>query len=130
MNCEFCHKPTHVWYECKDKPPGWKPARLAKKSTATRIENGSRQSSLSTVPDALGSGRSRRAKDLPQSVAAADVLPVDTNSSPRLLKGSSGIGLASPAKIRDAEAADNKDALILKPGRPKTGFDKAAYNRN
>lgn len=31
MNCEYCHKPGHVWFQCPKKPNGWKPERLAKK---------------------------------------------------------------------------------------------------
>jgi hypothetical protein len=54
-----------------------------------------------------------------------------TNSSASLLKGSSGIGLASPAKVLDAEAANIKDAHTPKRGRgrPKTITDMRAYKR-
>ena len=33
MNCEFCQSPVHIWFQCPKKPDGWKPARLAKRST-------------------------------------------------------------------------------------------------
>lgn len=28
QNCEFCHSPAHVWFNCPKKPDGWKPERL------------------------------------------------------------------------------------------------------
>jgi hypothetical protein len=29
MNCEYCGSPAHVWYDCRKKPDGWKPERMA-----------------------------------------------------------------------------------------------------
>ncbi len=28
QNCEFCHSPAHIWFNCPKKPDGWKPDRL------------------------------------------------------------------------------------------------------
>lgn len=69
------------------------------------------------------------AKSAVPKKAVGSSLPVDTNSSASLRKDCAGIGLASPAKVLGAEAANIKDAHTPKRGRgrPRTITDMKVY---
>ncbi len=76
MNCEFCNSAVHIWFQCPKKPDGWKPARLANKSTAARkdVRSGEEARTATAPSPAIKQRAKQRAE------AGTQALPVDTSS--------------------------------------------------
>lgn len=136
MNCEFCQSPVHIWFDCPKKPSGWKPARLAAKSTAAGKDRLRRTSTrelhplgpammLYSPPEGGDAGSKERALE-----AGTQALPVDTNSGPTsagsipvssTIEGLSGQSKSVPGKGLQAEGVQ------IPNGPPK--FDRKAWQR-
>lgn len=110
MNCEFCSSPIHVWFQCPKKPDGWRPARLAKESTAALME----------VPVKQGGALTRTASRPMQATepAGTQALPVDTNvalagsPAPSGKVGAVRVGKETEVRSLDATAKFNKNAYM------------------
>lgn len=112
MNCEYCQSPVHIWFQCPKKPDGWKPARLAKKSTAQAVAKKVVNNTHGTKPlSTMGANPTTN-----RSVEAV-ALPVDTNSEPLTLP----VGEKQP-RTSQPQGTRNE-------GMP-TKFDKKTWQRN
>lgn len=118
MNCEYCQSQVHIWFQCPKKPDGWKPARLAKRSTGAKAR---------AVTNHHGSQVAQAVEQGDASVIAQDLscasstlaLPVDTNSE------APHCGDADPQR---SGPATRKDAG-REPRNPAK-FDKKIWQRN
>jgi len=108
MNCEFCHSPAHIWFDCPKKPVGWKPARLATKSANRKSGIASTDGLPKDGSEArVGSGHSRPTKS---TAARKDVLTngdrsVDAPASSKRSVASSGLIQIGGSDVRGKQTA-------------------------
>lgn len=113
MNCEYCQSPVHIWIHCVKKPVGWKPERLAKKSTAALME-------VQAIMTGLIEDDAIDARYPKPPVAGTRALPVDTKSRTTKNEGSvltSKAGLSKPLAVAGGDT------------ERQTKFDKVAFQR-
>lgn len=104
MTCQFCGSAIHVWWDCPKKSDGWKPQSV---STAARTDAPRKATEATRV----------------HPVRTGIEVEVGTQAPPVDISGF----------MTQADAIDPWpliEAELKRRGRPRNGFDKAAYNRD
>lgn len=117
MKCSYCGSDDHPWFNCRKKPEGWKPSKqLAGPLTGVEV------------------GRSA----LQPAMLEVATRPFKSTSSPtasRARPEQSGLGHGIEAHALvvagggESGMLDSPAAIPKPRGRPRTGFDKKAYDR-
>ena len=88
MNCEYCQSTQHAYLNCPKKPDGWKPERMARRSTAARKDVPVRKHRSLVGPSRVENSKiSADAK-----TDGTQAHPVDTMSSNQILERDPAVG--------------------------------------